>query len=126
METIKITHIEYDNDPDFDELFMRINTNEPQPSYAVPVNDDTDEHYDVYLDVHPETHQVVSAFIFYARNMFDDLARAFANKDLNHPDVRFFLEKKLELYAERHAAEIVESDSTKTAAAKPAPALQTG
>jgi hypothetical protein len=112
MDALKITHIEYENDPDFDELFMLINTPEPQPSYAVPVNDDMDEPYDVYLDVNPETHEIVSGFIHYARNMFDDLARAFANKDLNHPDVRFFLEKKLECYAQKHQDELENSVET--------------
>jgi hypothetical protein len=38
--------------------------------------------------------------------------------DLNHPDVRFFLEKKLELYAQRHRDELVsEPDSLEPQAA---------
>ena len=112
MEKIRITKFEFTNDPDYSELFMWLNNEPPQSEYAVPVNDETDEPYYVHMDVNPETHKIVSAFVIHADNLFEDLGRAFASKDLNHPDVRFFLEKKLELYAERHAAEIVKPPGT--------------
>jgi hypothetical protein len=42
---------------------------------------------------------LVGAVIFHARDWFSEISRAFANQDLNNPDVRFFLEKKLESVA---------------------------
>lgn len=106
MEKIKITDFYFYQDPDLSELDLFINTDEPASAMSLPVNDDTGEQYDVYLRVDPETYRIVGATIMYSDNLFQELAQAFANKDLNHPDVRFFLEKKLEAYAFAHADEL--------------------
>lgn len=91
---------------DLSELFLWLVPSKAKGGVAISVNDETQEPYYVYLNLNEETNEIVSAFILHSNNMFDELARAFANMDLNHPDVRFFLEKKLELYAERHRDEL--------------------
>ena len=106
MEKIKITDFYFYDDPDLSELDVFINTDKPPMGISIPVNDDAGEQYDVYLNVDPDNHRIVSATIFYSANLFEELAQAFANKDLNNPNVRFFLEKKLEAYAQAHADEL--------------------
>ena len=65
----------------------------PQPAVSHLVEDD------FYLRVNPETHQVVGATIFNASLYFGQLARAFALKSLDDPNVRFFLERRVESFA---------------------------
>lgn len=106
MNHLKITQWRLDGDDDFRELFMWLNAEPPQSSIMYPVNDETDEPYHVHIGIEPDSREIVTASILNANNFFHELARAFASMDLNHPDVRFFLEKKLELYAERHRDEL--------------------
>lgn len=102
MNDLKITQWRIDGDDDFRELFVWLNSEPPQSSVMVPVNDETSEPYHAQIGVEPDSREIVTASILNANNFFDDLARAFASMDLNHPAVRFFLEKKLEQYAQRH------------------------
>ncbi len=106
MEALKITDFYFFPDPDISELYLQINSDKPLPATSELVNDEMGKRYAVYLRVEPDTDKIVGATIMYADNLFQELARAFANKDLNHPDVRFFLEKKLEAYARAHADEL--------------------
>lgn len=94
-QELKITQFQTDQDSDVNELVLLINHTEPQPARNILVDDE----HGIYLRRDPETDQVVGAVIFHAREWFERIAHAFANQDLNNPDVRFFLEKKLELAA---------------------------
>ena len=107
---MKVKDFFFFSDPDLAELDLFINTDKPHAAISIPVNDDTGENYDVYLRVDPETYKVVGATIMYSDRLFEELAKAFANKDLNNPNVRFFLEKKLEAYAQAHADELKVSE----------------
>lgn len=107
MEEIKITQFHVFPDPDISELDLQLNGATLQAASVVHVNDETSEPYRVDFRINPETKEIVGATILYSANLFQDLARAFASMDLNHPDVRFFLEKKLEQYAQRHRDELV-------------------
>jgi hypothetical protein len=98
---------------------LLVNSDHPQPARNVLVDGD----HGVYLRLDIETDQIVGAIIFHADEWFDDLARALANRDLNHPDMRFFLEKKLEFYAERHADEISSAGEGEPSSLLSAPAL---
>ncbi len=106
MEKMKITGFHFFDDPDISELDLVIDADKPMPAESVAVNDDTDEPYSVDLRLDIDTGKIVGATIMYSDNLFRELAQAFANKDLDHPDVRFFLEKKLEAYALKHADEL--------------------
>ena len=97
-ETVKITDVSF-GDKDLGLLDLVINVAKPQPAVSILVNDDSNAHYDIYLRVNPDSHRVVGATIFHADNLFAELAQAFANKDLDNPNVRFFLEKLLEQFA---------------------------
>ncbi|MDL1895178.1 hypothetical protein FBQ82_02820 [Anaerolineae bacterium CFX7] len=112
MEKIKITQFHLFPDPDISELDLQLNGAETQAASVVHVNDETSEPYHVDFRINPETNELVGATILYSANLFQDLARAFASMDLNHPDVRFFLEKKLEQYAERHHDELTSEPET--------------
>lgn len=107
MNDLKITQWRIDGDDDFRELFVWLNSEPPQSSVMVPVNDETNEPYHALIGLEPDSREIVTASILNANNFFADLARAFSSMDLNHPDVRFFLEKKLEQYAQRHRDELV-------------------
>lgn len=107
MEKIKITQFHFYDDPDLSELDLLLNVTEPQPATIIHTDQSDQESYRVDLRVNPETDQLVGATILYSANLFQELAQAFASMDLNHPDVRFFLEKKLEQYAQRHRDELV-------------------
>ncbi len=106
MEKIKITEFHLFPDPDLSELDLQFNDAGPQAASVVHVNQESAEPYRIDFRINPETNELVGATILYSANLFQDLARAFAAMDLNHPDVRFFLEKKLEEYAQRHRAEL--------------------
>lgn len=118
MEEMKITRVMFNNDSDLSIMDLVINTDAPRPALSVPVNDDANEPYHVELRLDIDTGKVVGAMIMPSNSLFDELARAFASRDLNHPDVRFFLEKKLELYAERHREEL---ESALTSPVTPTP-----
>ncbi len=85
---MKITDYHYYTDSD--ELDLVINTDKPQPAVSIYVDDD------FYLRVNPDTHQVVGATILNASELFAELARAFALKELDDSNVRFFFERKVE------------------------------
>ncbi|MBI3914293.1 MAG: hypothetical protein HY327_08940 [Chloroflexi bacterium] len=91
MEKMKITQVFYNDDAD--ELDLVINVDKPQPAVSHLVEDD------FYLRVNPETDQVVGATIFNASLYFGQLARAFALKAFDDPNVRFFLERRVESFA---------------------------
>ena len=101
MAEIRITGHHFDDDPDFDQFYMLINSAKPVTSVAYPV----DEQRDFHLQIDPHTRQVVGAFVYYAADWFAELADAFARRDLDHPDVRFFFEQKIKVLAEQWAAE---------------------
>ena len=90
-KTMKITDYHYY--PDSDELDLVINVDKPQPAISVYVDDD------FYLRVNPDTQQIVGATILNASEVFADLARAFALKELDDSNVRFFFERKIESFA---------------------------
>ena len=91
METIKITDVFYNQDTD--ELDLVINVAKPQPAISHLVEDD------FYLRVNPDTNQVVGATIFNASHYLGRLDTAFALKAFDDPNVRFFLERRVELFA---------------------------
>ncbi len=95
MEKMRITDYHYY--PDSDELDLVINVDKPQPADSVYVDDD------FYLRVNPDTKQVVGATILNASELFADLARAFALKELDDSNVRFFFERKVEAALPEHA-----------------------
>ena len=57
------------------------------------------------MKITAESDEIVGATIFYADNWFAALAAAFARRDLDHPDVRFFFEQKIKVLAECWTAE---------------------
>lgn len=95
MEKMKITDYHYY--PDSDELDLVINVDKPQSAISVYVDGV------FYLRVDPDTHQVVGAMIMNASELFADLARAFALKELDDSNVRFFFERKIEASALEYA-----------------------
>lgn len=92
---MKITAVFYNEDAD--ELDLVINVDKPQPAISHLVEDD------FYLRINPETNQVVGATIFNASLYLGQLARAFAMKALDDPNVRFFLERRVESLAVERA-----------------------
>lgn len=88
---MKITDYHYY--PDSDELDLVINVDKPQPAISHLVEDD------FYLRINPDTKQVVGATIFNASHYLGQLARAFASKAFDDPNVRFFLEHRVESFA---------------------------
>jgi hypothetical protein len=96
MEALtKITQVFYNEETD--ELDLVINVEKPEPAVSQLVEDD------FYLRINPETHQVVGVTIFNASLYFGQLARAFALKAFDDPNVRFFLEHRVESFAREHA-----------------------
>lgn len=95
MEEMKITQVFYDEDSD--ELDLVINVSQPQPAVSHLAEDD------FYLRINPETHQVVGATIFNASLYLGQLAHAFAMKAFDDPNVRFFLEQRVEAFAKQAA-----------------------
>ena len=92
---MNITQVFYNDDTD--ELDLVINVAKPQPAVSHLVEDD------FYLRINPETDQVVGATIINASLYFGQLARAFAVKAFDDPNVRFFLERRVESFAKEHA-----------------------
>lgn len=95
MDKIRIVDQHYY--PESDELDLVINADAPRPAVSVLVDD-----Y-FYLRVDPETSEIVGATIFNASEWFAELARVFASQSLDNPDVRLFLERKLESLALQRA-----------------------
>ncbi len=91
MEKMTITRVFYDEEAD--ELDLVVNVDEPQPAVSRLVEDD------FYLRVNPQTNQVVGATIFNASLYLGQLAKAFAIKAFDDPNVRFFLERRVEALA---------------------------
>ena len=91
MEAMKITDIFYNQDTD--ELDLVINVDKPQAAISHLVEDD------FYLRINPDTKQVVGATIFNASHYLGQLAHAFASKAFDDPNVRFFLEHRVESFA---------------------------
>jgi hypothetical protein len=91
MEKMTITQIAYNEDAD--ELDLVINVNKPQPAISHLVEDD------FYLRINPDTNQIVGATIFNASHYLGQLAHAFAVKAFDDPNVRFFLERRVEAFA---------------------------
>ena len=52
-----------------------------------------------FLRVDPETNEIVGATIFSASHYLGQLAHAFASKEFDDPNVRFFLEQRVESFA---------------------------
>lgn len=102
MESLNITHLEIDNDPDLGELYMLINTDQPQPAVSWLVDDERN----FYFRVNPDTGQVVGAMALFANDWFEEIADAFRRHDLEHPDVKFFLQQKVNALRERLDAEM--------------------
>ena len=92
---LKIRQIERNRDADVDELYVLVNSDTPQPARNVLA----DEDHGIYLRLDLETDEIVGAMIFHAGEWFEEIARAFHDQDLNHPEVRFFLEKRLQALA---------------------------
>jgi len=88
---IDVNHWHYD---DFDELNILVKPKSGPAFYEI-----VDEERDFYLIVIAKTNEVVGATITEADHWFDELAEAFQRRDLSHPDVRFFLEQKIRVFA---------------------------
>ena len=107
MEEMRITHIDHYQKEDFDELNLLVNDHSSQHSDMDPV----DGEHNVYLRIDNRTDEIAGLMIVYANDWFNELADAFQRHDLDHPDVRFFLEQKITAWAERWAAERQRSES---------------
>jgi hypothetical protein len=92
MEKVRITDYHYY--PDSDELDLVINVDKPRAAVSVPLDDEF-----FFLRVDPETNELVGATILNASHYLADLARAFALKAFDDPNVRFFLERRVESFA---------------------------
>ncbi len=93
MEHIKVTSQHYY--PESDEMEWVINVDTPQPAISYRVDDF------FYIRINPETNQVVGATLFNASEWFGELARAFASKSLDNPEVNLYIQRKLESLLQR-------------------------
>ena len=100
MEEIRIIDFDHFHSEDFDELDIRT-----KPKTGEEFSDPVDDQPGFFLKIMAESDEIVGATIFYADNWFAALADAFARRDLNHPDVRFFFEQKIKVLAECWTAE---------------------
>lgn len=100
MEEIHIIDIDHWHWEDFDELNIRI-----KPWSSDEYIDPVDDQANFFLQLTAETDEVTGATIFEADHWFVALADAFARRDLDHPDVRFFFEQKIKVLAECWRAE---------------------
>lgn len=114
MESLNITHVEFDDNPDLGELYMLINSNAPRPAVSYLVDDERN----FYLRVAPDTGEVVGASVLFANDWFREIAEAFQRQDVNHPDVRFFLQEKINVLAKRLPQDIQDS-VTSTSSSEP-------
>ncbi len=105
MAKVTITYVDHYHQDDFDELNLRINDEPAQPASGELVDDE----HNAFLKVNPDTKKVVGATVVYADDWFAELADAFQKGDVNHPDVKFFLEQKIkEWITEREKREQTE------------------
>lgn len=100
MEEVRIIHVNHYHNEDFDELNIRI-----KPRTGDEFVDSVDEERGFFLKADAATNEVVGAMITEADHWFDELADAFKRRDLNHPDVRFFFEQKIKMFAEAWEAQ---------------------
>ena len=100
MEEIRIIDVDHYHNEDFDELTIRI-----KPKTEPALCDIVDDERNFFLEVTAKSHEVVGATILEADHWFDELADAFQRRDLTHPDVRFFFEQKISVFAAQWAAE---------------------
>lgn len=91
MEQVKITFVNHYRQDDFDELNVRINDLSAQAT----TSEVADDEHNAFLQVNPETHEIVGATILYAQDWFAEIAEAFQRADMSHPAVVFFLEQKI-------------------------------
>lgn len=96
---LEIQQIHADKDTDADELIITLNSDEPHAARNVLADDE----HGIYLRYDLETERVVGALIFHPDEWFEKIARAFVNQDMENPDVRFFLAKKIEQLAKKTA-----------------------
>ncbi len=92
MDKMKITDYHYY--PESDELDLVINVDKPRAAISVPLEDEF-----FFLRVDPETNEIVGATILNASHYLAQLAHAFATKSFDDPNVRFFLEHRVEAFA---------------------------
>lgn len=105
MAQVKITYINHYRRDDFDELNVRINDLLAQTT----TGEVADDEHNAFLQVNPETHEIVGATILYAQDWFAEIADAFQRADVSHPAVAFFLEQKIQAWiAEREKQRQVE------------------
>lgn len=95
MEQVKIHALDHYQDDDFDELTIQFQDAPSSATYAVVADDENN----IFLNKDVGTDEVVGATIVYARDWFRKLAQAFADVNLDDPDVRLFLEQKLRALA---------------------------
>jgi hypothetical protein len=100
MEEIRIIDVNHYHNDDFDELNIRI-----KPWVSAEFVDPVDEAHGFFLKVRANNEEVVGATILEADHWFDELAAAFKRRDLTHPDVRFFFEQKIRMFAAQWTAE---------------------
>lgn len=91
MEKIRISRMSHIRQDDFDELNIHLKDRVSESTVAEVADDE----HNAFLQVNPESTQVVGATIIYADDWFTEIADAFQRGDGNHPDVKFFLEQKI-------------------------------
>lgn len=94
---LEIHHFQAEKDRDADEVVISLYGDEPQSARNVLADDE----HGIYLRYDLETERVVGALIFHPDDWFEKIAHAFVNQDLENPDVRFFLEKKIQALAKQ-------------------------
>ena len=102
MEEITITQVDHYHNDDFDELNLRIDS--PSELRLGITHVIMEEQHDFHLKVVAKTGEVIGATILEADHWFDEIAAAFQCRDLDHPDVRFFFEQKIRVFAAQWAA----------------------
>ena len=112
METLPIIDADHWHHEDFDELNIRV-----KPQAGLEYAHCVDEDHDFFLWLADDTDEVRGAMVMEADHWFDEIAEAFARRDVNHPDVRFFLEQKIRVFAEHW-----EKERTAEKQAEPSPA----
>lgn len=95
MEQVKITDINHYLQEDFDELNIRIDNVKPASTFA----EIADDAHNFFLQIDAESQEVVGATILYADDWFKRIGEAFQRGDVDDPEVRFFLEQKIQLYS---------------------------
>ncbi len=94
---LEIQKMHADSDADANELIITINDDDQHAARNVLADDE----HGIYLRYDLETERIIGALIFHPDEWFEKIARAFATQDLENPDVRFFLKKKIEQLAQQ-------------------------